>query len=103
VHALAGYLKDRGYQVLLDQDHLERDASNYHDVPAYIARMVDSDVFLAVVTERYLDLVEVRQNQTSWVFDEYQSPPSSTGKAGCRSWRFGRVVRPTIRAGSRCG
>jgi hypothetical protein len=71
-HALAGYLKDRGYEVLLDQDHLERDASNYHDVPAYIARLVDCDVFLAVVTERYLDLVEERQNQTSWVFDEYE-------------------------------
>jgi hypothetical protein len=72
VHALAGRLKDRGYQVLLDQDHLARDASNFHDVPAYIARLVDCDIVLAVVTERYLDLVEERQHQTSWVFDEYE-------------------------------
>lgn len=41
-------------------------------MPAYVARLIECDRFLAVVTERYLDLVEERQNQTSWVFDEYE-------------------------------
>src|SRR5262249_33052953 len=72
VHSLATHLERRGYDVLLDQDHLERDASNYKDVPAYIARLVNCDVCLVVVTERYLDLVEERQNQTSGVCDEYE-------------------------------
>jgi TIR domain len=72
VHALAEELKRRGYDVLLDQDHLEHDASNYDAVPSYIARLVDCDFCLVVVTERYLDLVEARHDQTSWVFDEYQ-------------------------------
>jgi hypothetical protein len=71
VRDLAAELRRRGYQVLLDQDHLAVDASNFAEVPAYIARLVGSDVCLVVVTEQYLDLVEARQNKTSWVYDEF--------------------------------
>ena len=70
---LARHLEGRGYEVLLDRDHLEQDASNYDEVPGYIARLVDCDYCLVVVTERYLDLVEVRHEKTSWVYDEYEA------------------------------
>jgi hypothetical protein len=39
---------------------------------ARVHRPTSGNVFLAVVTERYLELVEERENQTSWVFDEYE-------------------------------
>jgi hypothetical protein len=52
VRSLAGHLKGKGYGVFLDQDHLEREASNFEEVPQYIANMVGCDVFLVIVTEK---------------------------------------------------
>jgi TIR domain len=72
VKKLAQYLRLKGYDVLLDQDHLASNASNYGEVPQYISRMVNSDVFLVVITEKYLDFIEARSGYTTWVFDEYQ-------------------------------
>src|SRR5262245_53619992 len=73
VRSLAAHFKAKGYNILLDQDHLERDASNFEEVPQYIAGMIGCDLFLIIVTEKYLDLVEERHQQTSWVTDEYET------------------------------
>jgi hypothetical protein len=71
VREIAEYLRGRGYRVLLDQDHLEQDASSYTEVPEYIANMVGSDVFVILASKRYVDMVTARAGQTTWVHDEY--------------------------------
>ena len=73
VKNLAEYIKGRGYNVFLDQDALEETASNFLEVPQFIANMVNCNYFLIIVTEKYLDFVQARNNKTSWVYDEYQS------------------------------
>lgn len=72
VKQLANHLKSKGYDVLLDRDHLAEDASSYEEIPQYIAQMVGSDLFLVILTEKYLDFIEARSGKTTWVFDEYQ-------------------------------
>jgi hypothetical protein len=73
VRRVAAHLKSRGYRVCLDQDHLERDASNYAEVPQYIANMAGCDVFLVVMTDAYVDMVTARRGKTTWVHDEYSA------------------------------
>lgn len=103
VRDLAEELKRRGYRVLLDRDHLAEDASNFDEVPAYIARLVGSDICLVVVTEAYLDLVEARHHKTSWVFDEFNTAVSLANHGRlwlCAIWKDPAVrpASPTLRA-----
>jgi hypothetical protein len=76
VREIAGYLRGRGYRVYLDQDHLERDASSYTEIPEYIANMVGSNVFLVLASDLYVDRVTARGGKTTWVHDEYAAAVS---------------------------
>src|SRR5262245_21083566 len=43
VASVADYLRGRGWQVMLDREHLDPGASNFLEVPEYIARVVSCD------------------------------------------------------------
>jgi TIR domain len=72
VDTLAGYLRKRGYKVFLDVHELGSDADNYTDVPAFIASLRECVFYLLLLTEKCADIIDVRNNKTTWLYDEYQ-------------------------------
>lgn len=72
---LAQDLRNRGYDVFLDQD-LQKESDNRIPVPELISHMVRCNRFLFVLTEGYLRRIEADERGAildGWVWDEYQA------------------------------
>lgn len=72
VEALADYVRSRGYRACLDREHLAADAGAYGDIPGYIARLLECQFYVLLLTARGADLVDARGNKTSWLHEELQ-------------------------------
>ena len=88
VRDLAGALRQRGYEVVLDQDS---DISFSPDIADLIAEMATCHAFIAIVDEDYLRSVPDSEDafeRHSWAYVEWRTAQMLTEKYGVRTLSF---------------
>jgi tetratricopeptide (TPR) repeat protein len=68
VRRLARYLRERGFRVNLDLEHQDKLGEEGVGIAEYVASIIDSNIFLAVITQKYLE-GELRE----WILEEGQN------------------------------
>src|SRR5574337_236325 len=72
VHELAAHVRAQGYRVWLDRENLDADADAYFEIPQFIARLQECNVYVLLLTSLAADLIDARKHKTSWIHDEVQ-------------------------------
>lgn len=73
VKKLAEYLKTSGFKVYFDQFQIESShPEDFREVPLFIATIASAQYALIINSTGYIDRVTARNNETSWVYDEFQ-------------------------------